>query len=162
MRRRVTRYQLLHTLDNKEVMYLIKVSSLLTLPSERLGVASAIVNKSPITSLASVPTLQVCINTYITPNFFYPQNLPLFLCCSLMSSSCSRIPLSSCLCLSLVSSNSRACSFLSSVNSSSSFSCQGYRTNIWKHSAEEPMTKLVREKPRVMSIAHVNYREPES
>jgi hypothetical protein len=90
-----------------------------------------------------------CFKTFDTVH----QNFPLLLFLSLINSSCSRIPCSSCRCLSLVSSSNRACSFFNSVNSSSSFSCHGYRTNIWKHNAEEPMTKFVREKPRVKSIA---------
>jgi hypothetical protein len=85
------------------------------------------------------------------------QNFPLLLFLSLINSSCSRIPFSSCRCLSLVSSSNRACSFFNSVNSSSNFSCHGYRTKIWKHNAEEPMTKFVREKPRVNSIVTADF-----
>lgn len=76
------------------------------------------------------------------------QRLPLFNC-----SNSFRICDSSCLWLSLISFNILSCSSVSLPNCASNFSCQGYRTKIWKHNAEDPITKLVREKPRVINIA---------
>ena len=62
-------------------------------------------------------------------------------------------------CWRCVSSNNLLCSVRSSLNSSSSCSCQGYSTKTWKESAEVPMTKLVREKPRVNHIFEVDKPE---
>ena len=45
------------------------------------------------------------------------------------------------------------CSFLRSSKSASSLWCHGYRTKTWKPKADEAITKLVREKPRVISMA---------
>ena len=85
------------------------------------------------------------------------QNLPVFLL-SFANSSCSLIPLNSSLWFWCVSSNSLACSFFNSTNSSSSFSCHGYSTKIWKQRAEEPMRKFVRENVFVIIIPDV-YRD---
>jgi hypothetical protein len=62
---------------------------------------------------------------------------------------------SSLACWRCVSSSNLLCSVRSSLNSSSSCSCHGYSTKTWKESAEVPMTKLVREKPRVNHIFEV-------
>lgn len=67
----------------------------------------------------------------------------------LSSSNCSLILRNSSPCCLCVSSSNLACSFLSSLNSSSNCSCHGYSTNTWNDSADVPMTKFVSEKPRV-------------
>ena len=68
------------------------------------------------------------------------------------SSICSVIPLNSLIRASSPSRRRARCSCFSFLNSSSSCSCQGYRTPTWNASAELAMMKLVREKPRVISI----------
>jgi len=77
---------------------------------------------------------------------------PLF--CAFNSSNCSLILRNSKPCCLCVSSSSRICSFLSSLNSSSSCSCHGYKTKTWNESAEVPITKFVRLKPRVNHISN--------
>ena len=56
---------------------------------------------------------------------------------------CSLIPFSSSLRALCSSTMARKCSIFRRSKSSSSFLCQGYKTNTWKANAELPMTKLV-------------------